>query len=276
MTDPSAGVQRHYRSRATVERILKALADDGQDTARLTAEMLYPLDQFHGRGIAATRENVARLGLDATKHVLDVGAGVGGPARYIAANFGCRVTGIDLTEEFVAAAIELTQRCGLADKVSFRQGNALKMPFADAGFDAATCFNVTMNIADKAGLAREIGRVLKRSARLVWTEAAQGPAGAPIFPLPWARTPDISFLAPPAAIRAAIEAGGFRIVEWIDESPNFGTVGRDAQTNPQTALVNRQANEIVMGEDFLVRVRNVGSGIAERRLIPILAVAERL
>jgi SAM-dependent methyltransferase len=276
MTDPTAGVQSHYRSRATVERILKALADDGRDTARLTAEMLYPLDQFHGRGIAATRENVAKLRLDASKHVLDVGSGIGGPARYMAATFGCRVTGIDLTEEFVAAAIELTRLCGLDDKVAFRTGNALTMPYANAGFDAATCFNVAMNIADKAGLAREIGRVLKRGARLVWTEAAQGPAGTPPFPLPWARTPDISFLAPPAAIRAAIEGGGFRIVEWTDESPTFGTVGRDAQTDPQTALVNRQANEIVMGEDFLVRVRNVGRGFAERRLVPILAVAERI
>jgi ubiquinone/menaquinone biosynthesis C-methylase UbiE len=171
MADFSTGIQRHYGSAAIVQRVLNAVADSGQDASRLTAEMLYPYDQFHGRGLMATRENAAKLNLDASMRVLDVGSGVGGPARYMAYTFGCRVTGIDLTDDFVAAAKELTERCGLSDKVEFHQGDALAMPFGEASFNAACCLNVSMNIRDKTGLAREICRVLKPHGRLVWTEA---------------------------------------------------------------------------------------------------------
>jgi SAM-dependent methyltransferase len=143
--------------------------------------MLYPLDQLHGRQIAATREHLPRLRLDEGKHVLDVGSGIGGPARFMAATWGCRVTGIDLTAEFVAAARELTERCGLSGKVDFRRGDALHMPFADASFDRAACLHVAMNIADKPGLLREIRRVLKPSGRLVWSEIVRR-AAPPDYP----------------------------------------------------------------------------------------------
>jgi sarcosine/dimethylglycine N-methyltransferase len=243
--------------------------------SRLTAEMLYPYDQFHGRSLAATRENAAKLNLDASMHVLDVGSGVGGPARYMASTFGCRVTGIDLTDEFVTAAKELTERCGLSDRVAFRQGDALAMPFSEASFDAASCLNVAMNIRNKAGLAREIRRVVKPRGRLVWTEAAQGPGGAPHYPLPWARNPDISFLVSAGELRSAMEEAGLRIVEWIDETEAMRAAFAEAVRSPQPTASSMISNRIIMGDDFAARLNNFGRNVLEQRVVPIFAIAER-
>jgi sarcosine/dimethylglycine N-methyltransferase len=207
--------------------------------------------------------------------VLDVGSGVGGPARYMAYTFGCRVTGIDLTDDFVAAAKELTERCGLSDKVEFHQGDALAMPFGEASFDAACCLNVSMNISDKTGLAREICRVLKPRGRLVWTEAVQGPGGPPHYPLPWARNPDISFLVSAAELRRAIERAGLRIVEWIDETEAMRAVFAQAGRDPQQAASSMTANQVTLGDDFPERLKNAGRNVLEQRLVLIFAIAER-
>ena len=262
MADLSTGIQRHYGSAAIVQRVLNALADSGQDVSRLAAEMLYPYDQFHGRGLAATRENAAKLNLDASMQVLDVGSGVGGPARYMAHTFGCHVTGIDMTDDFVAAAKELTERCGLSDKVEFHQGDALAMPFDEASFDAACCLNVSMNIRDKAGLTREICRVLKPRGRLIWTEATQGPGGPPHYPLPWARDPEISFLVSAAELRRAMERAGLRIVEWIEETGGSSYEGKSL-------------GYVIQGDDLPDRVKNLGRNVLEQCIVPIFAIAER-
>ncbi len=275
MADLSTGIQRHYGGAAIVQRVLAAVADSGHDVSRLTAEMLYPYDQFHWRSLAATRENAAKLNLDASMHLLDVGSGVGGPARYMACSFGCRVTGIDLTEEFVAAAQELTERCRLSDKVAFRQGDALAMPFSEASFDAACCLNVAMNINNKAGLAREIRRILKPRGRLVWTEATQGPGGPPHYPLPWARNPDISFLVSGRELRSAMEGAGLRIVEWIDETEATRAAFAQAGRSPQPSASSMISNQVIMGDDFAERLNNFGRNVLEERFVPISAIAER-
>jgi SAM-dependent methyltransferase len=269
MAETATGVQRHYGSTSVLDRLLRALAEAGQITSRLAAETLYPYDQLHDRRLAATREHTAALGLDASMHALDVGCGIGGPARYMASTFGCRVTGIDLTEEYVAAARELTERCGLADRVAFRRGDALAMSFADAAFDRATCLNVAMNIADKAGLAREIRRVLKPGGRVVWSEATAGPAGAAHYPLPWARTADISFIVRAEDLRHAIESAGLRIVEWVDETAAIDAVFTATGGPPSAPAV------AVLGDDIAERLANVGRSYRERRLVPIFVLAER-
>jgi ubiquinone/menaquinone biosynthesis C-methylase UbiE len=275
MTDLPKGLQRHYGGAAIVQRVLTAVADSGHDVSRLTAEMLYPYDQFHWRSLAATRENATKLRLDASMHLLDVGSGVGGPARYMASTFGCRVTGIDLTEEFVAAAKELTERCSLSDKVAFRQGDALAMPFSEGSFDAACCLNVAMNIKNKAGLAREIRRTLKPRARLVWTEATEGSGGPPHYPLPWARNPDISFLVSARELRSAIEGAALRIVEWMDETAATRGAFTQAGRSPESSASSMISNRVVMGDDFAERLNNFGRSVLEERLVPICAIAER-
>ncbi len=275
MADLSTGIQRQYGGAAIVQRVLQALTESGHDVGRLTAEMLYPYDQLHGRGFAATKENAAKLNLNELTHVLDVGSGVGGPARYMTRTFGCRVTGIDMTKDFVAAAKELTERCGLSDKVVFRQGDALAMPFGEASFDAASCLNVAMNIRDKAKLAREICRVLKPHGRLVWTETTQGPGGEPYYPLPWARNPDISFLVSAAELRKTIERAGLHIVEWIDETEAVRAGLLQGGRKSQQAKPSFMENQVIMGDDFPERLNNSRRNELEQRTISIFAVAQR-
>lgn len=272
MIDHSVGILCHYANATIVARVLAALGRTSEDKAPLTPEMLYPLDQLHGGGLAATRKNVAQLGLGPSHRVLDVGCGAGGPARYMAATFGCHVTGIDLTQDFVAAAIDLTARCGLGERVAFRQNDALALPFADASFDAATCLNVTMNIADKEGVAREIARVLQPGGRVVWTELARGRAGAPPYPLPWARAAEISFLVAPEELRRAVERAGFRIMEWIDETAEFIAQGARAAADPQ-ASSGPALTSVIMGDDFSERAKNSQRGLRDGSLIAICFVA---
>jgi SAM-dependent methyltransferase len=216
MTADAQQISRHYSSGNLMERLRAALAAEGIDPDHPTVEQLAPFDHFHGRGLEATQQAADLVAPTPADHVLDVGSGIGGPARYFARRFGCRVSGIDLTAEFCDVARVLTRAVGLADRVAFEQGNALAMPFADASFDGAYSMNVSMNIADKAGLYREIRRVLKPGAWFVLAEIAQGPAGPPTYPTPWARTAETSFLATPEATHEALSAAGFTVVQSRD------------------------------------------------------------
>src|SRR5512134_2441144 len=154
-------IQTHYGRPDVGSVILAALEKAGKDLDRLTPEDLAPVDEFHIRGRAATLELARAAGLDANKRVLDVGSGVGGTSRCLAREFGCRVTGIDLTDEYCRAAAMLTAKIGLTDLVDFRQGDATKMPFQDDLFDVVLTEHVAMNIPDKRGLYREMYRVMK-------------------------------------------------------------------------------------------------------------------
>ena len=133
-----ADIADHYTSGNLLARLNAALVDDGADPAHPTIETLAPYDQFHGRGMEATEEVAGMIKVVATDHLLDVGSGIGGPARYMAHRFGCRVTGIDLTAEFCEVARRLTSLMGMEANVVFEEGDALKMPFADASFERPT------------------------------------------------------------------------------------------------------------------------------------------
>ncbi|MER9816603.1 class I SAM-dependent methyltransferase [Mesorhizobium sp. M0129] len=148
-------VTSHYGSGGIVERILSAVPD--ARAGSLAAKQLYPFDQLHGRELIATQEHAARLAPSAGDRVLDIGSGIGGPARFLAETYGCSVDGVDLTQAFVEASRRLTELCGLGDKVRFHEADATRLPFADDTFDAAICFYVGMNIADKAAVIGQAG-----------------------------------------------------------------------------------------------------------------------
>ena len=267
----ASDVSRHYSRGDLLARLEARLREDGVDPRRPTFEALAPYDHFHGRGVEATEDMADRLrGVAATDHVLDVGSGLGGPARYFARRFGCRVSGIDLTAEFCEVARRLTSFLGLGERVSFEEGDALAMPFGDAAFDGAYSMNVSMNIADKRALYREIRRVLKPGGWLVLSEVVQGPGGEPDYPEPWARTAATSFLATAEETRANLAAAGFTI-----ESERDTTEAALAYSARARAVVEaggkppHRAVSLILGTLAEEAVANTGRALRERRTLPV-------
>jgi SAM-dependent methyltransferase len=202
-------VAMHY-GRGNLERaILDALAASGKDIERLTPADLSGADEFHLGWRVATEQLAARLDLAAEMQMLDIGSGLGGPARYFAETYRCGVTGIDLTPEFVEAANALTRRCGLAGRVAFQQASALSMPFEDGVFDAATLIHVGMNISDKARLFGEMRRVLKTGARACVYDVMQVQPDDIPYPMPWAASAATSFVESPDTYRRLLAEAGF-------------------------------------------------------------------
>ncbi|MCH1475392.1 MAG: class I SAM-dependent methyltransferase [Alphaproteobacteria bacterium] len=217
MTSPDA-VEQHYSGRGLAERIFATLAAEGHDTGKLTPEILAPYDEFHVGGLAATRRFSGRLSLEPPMRLLDVGCGAGGPARAIAADTGCAVTGIDLTAGFITAGVDLNRRCGLEQHVTLHHGSALDMPFEDGAFDRAMMLHVGMNIDDKPALLAEVARVLVPGGIFGIYDMMQVGEGIVSFPMPWASTADVSAVATPQDYLAAAKAAGFTLAAQHDET----------------------------------------------------------
>lgn len=276
MPDVITTVQSHYTQGSILERIFAHLKDSGIDADNLSAEDLYPLDQLHGRGIIATQEHAEFAGLGPGMHVLDLGAGVGGASRFIASVCNCQVTGVDLTQEFVDVARELTARCGLADRIEFHQGDALALPFDDAVFDHVWSHNVTMNIEDKTGLAREVGRVLKPGGHFSCSEINLGPTGDLHFPVPWANDPSSSFLVTPDEMKSALEAGGLKVLQQIDLNEANLAFMKEVRERAERGEPPKFLNHVVMGDDFMDRLANNGKNVVEGRTVEQLTIAEKV
>jgi MPBQ/MSBQ methyltransferase len=182
-------VAAHYTRADLGARMLAALEAAGKDLDRLSLDDLAPVDEFHLRGRPATAELADGLALASGTRVLDVGSGIGGPSRYVAATYDCRVTGVDLTEEYCRVAALLAERVGLGDRVAYRPGNALALPFPDASFTVAYTQHVAMNIEDKARLYVEVCRVIEPGGRFGLYGLLQGEGGDVVYSVPWARDP---------------------------------------------------------------------------------------
>jgi len=241
-------VARHYGSGGIADRVLAAVREAKGADAPLTPENLAPFDHFHGRGIVATEELAAHLKPRLAEHILDIGSGIGGPARWFAAKFACHVTGVDLTPEFCAASGALNAMTGLTDRVTIIEGSALALPVPDATFDAAYSQNVIMNIADKQLFYREAFRALRPGGRLALSNLCAGPAGEPYFPVPWATTRDTSFLATPEEMRADLLAAGFEIASFRDITEAMRETQRRTRERLERGDMPRIAVDIIMGE----------------------------
>ncbi|QND66663.1 methyltransferase domain-containing protein [Mesorhizobium loti] len=258
MTD----ITNHYGSDGIVERILGAVPD----AHALVTRQLYPFDQLHGRELVATQDHAARLAPSSTDRILDIGSGIGGPARFLADTYGCSVDGVDLTPAFVEASRRLTELCGLSDKVRFHEANATKLPFADATFDAAICFYVGMNIADKEAVIGQAFRVLKPRGRLIWTEAVLV-GGDPHYPLPWAVSPAGSHLVDGNTLKSLFVEAGFLLDDVIDETGEHVELAlKRENTGIVPSPAQRQANEIVLGQEFVQRRKNYITSLSEGKL----------
>jgi sarcosine/dimethylglycine N-methyltransferase len=269
-TDEFAAIRAYWGRDGLGAAILEALAAAGKDLAALSVDDLAPFDQFHAGGKAGT-ERLARLAeLQSGTRVLDVGGGLGGPARTLAAQFGCRVTVVDLTESYVRAAEQLTARLGLADRVSHQVGNALELPFEDGSFDLVWTQNSGMNIAAKEQLYAGFRRVLREGGRLAFQEPAAGPTQPPIFPVMWARDASTSFLSPPAELRALVEATGFRLRAWDDVTAESARPGPGGAGGPVATI-----QSLVMGEQLAEINRAGRRNTEEGRVLLVQAVFDR-
>ena len=260
----TAAVVGHYGSHDPVERILRALAAAGHDISNPTVKMINLADQLHGGGLDATETQAALAGIAEHMRVLDVGCGIGGGARYLAYTFGCRVEAIDLTPQFVAAAARLNALCGLADKITVREGSVTELPYDDRSFDQVWSQNVTMNVADKPCMFAEVFRVVKPGGRFSFSHVAQGSNGAPYYPLPWASEASYSFLGTPEEILQGLRAAGFTQV-----------VSHAEVSGPGRRPPGDVGAAVVMGADMPQRQANAARSTKEGRLVPMLVLADR-
>lgn len=247
-------VADHYTTGRLENIILEAMQRAGKDPAKLTLQDLAPIDEFHVEGLEATQDLAAQLSLQPGMRLLDVGCGIGGPARYFAAAHGCKVTGIDLTDEFVQVARRLTQLVKLHDRVEFRQASALDLPFENGIFDRASMIHVGMNIADKAGVYREVRRVMKAEGIFVVFDIVRSADGELRYPVPWAQSEETSFVAKPREYRDALVQAGFRVVQERDRRDSAiaftrRMMARTAQNGPPILglqlLMGKQTGEML-------------------------------
>lgn len=247
--------------------ILHALADAGKNLDALTIDDLAPIDQFH-RGGKDTTLRLARMAeLRPGLRVLDVGGGLGGPARTLAVEFGCHVTVVDLTETYVEAGRMLTERLGLGDRVQLQVGDALDLAFDAGSFDVVWTQNSGMNIADKERLYRGFHRVLRPGGTLAFQEPMAGPIQPLIFPMMWAEDASSSFLRTPDEMRAVIESAGFRTRAWEDVTADTFT----GATVPAYGI-----QQIIMGDRLPEILRAGAQSQRENRLVLIQAVFQKV
>jgi ubiquinone/menaquinone biosynthesis C-methylase UbiE len=260
-------VASHYSENlALADVIRQSLRSTGKDVDKLTAADLAIVDEFHIRGRKATLELAERMNLNAASHVLDIGSGLGGPARTLAEAYGCHVTGIDLTQAFCDAATAMSEWVGLGQRVSLRQGDATNLPFAENSFDAAMTIHVAMNIAAKDKMYAEARRVLKPGGVFAVYDALQGEGGDVFYPVPWAREPSISHLATPEQMKSLLSEAGFKVLDVhdsTDESQSFfeRMTARMAETGAPPVLWR-----LFLGDDFPIMAKNQVRNVGERRI----------
>jgi ubiquinone/menaquinone biosynthesis C-methylase UbiE len=269
-------VATHYTHGQLLDRILSGVEAIGKTPESVTVDDLAPVDEFHIGGRQASEEFINQLGLSANNHVLDVGCGIGGTSRFVASRFGCRVTGIDLTPEFVSTGQSLCDWVGLTGQVKLTQGDAAAMPFSDESFDAAFMLHVGMNIANKIGLFAEIYRLIKPGAVFGVYDVMQTSDEALTYPVPWSTTPETSSLSTQGQYIEALGQAGFDIIKIRDRrefAAEFFTETRrrleEAGGSPPLGV------HIAMGESAPIKINNMVENIASGRVSPVEIIVSK-
>jgi MPBQ/MSBQ methyltransferase len=271
-------VTRHYAGKGGLgDRIYERLRSLGfEERNPLSPLDTAAVDQFHVGGFEATEKLAQLLHPSPESYVLDVGSGLGGPSRYLAAKYGCRVVGIDITEEYCGIASRLAEHMGLQDLVEYRVGDARDLPFSDESFDVVWTQHVSMNIPEKPDLYAGIFRVLKAGGRFAAHDVVQGASGPILFPVPWARTAAISYLQTGEAMRKTIEDAGFSLIDWNDVT--------ESALQFLDAMIARTRNgertplglDLLLGPEFPEMVRNFRRNLNEGRGGVVQAVFDRM
>ena len=274
MNDVDERISSHYGWPGLMVAIEAEIRRNGIDPERVTVDQLAPIDNYHAYRLAGTLALARAAGISSADRVVDVGGGIGGPARQLAVRIGCHVTVVDLTADYCTVGQTLTAWTKLEDRVSFVNASALQMPFDDAAFDVAWTQHASMNIADKAGLYAEIARVTRPGGRFAFFDILAGPEQPIHFPVPWAADPSFNFLVSPDDTRRLIREAGFREIRWIDgaeldaelDHPEPVGTGGDAEPRLDPSLLN--------GADPRIGP-TVARNFAEDRILPVIGVFER-
>jgi len=182
--------------------------------ANLTVPDLIPFDNYHYCGVEAIQIGAAKLGLSSFSHVLDIGSGVGGTARYLAWRYGCRVTGIELQPQFHEAAVKLTQRTGLADRVTFQQGNILEG--VEGQFSGWLSLMVFLHISDRKTLFQQCAKALQRGGKFYIEDYYQEKPLTPEEQTTLAEQVACPYLPSQQEYVAQLEAAGFRNIHFVN------------------------------------------------------------
>ncbi len=269
-------IKMHYASPGLFERIVQGLETIGKSSASLDLDDLAPLDEFHLRGPAATRELIEILDVDENSHVLDVGSGLGGPARRLAKVTGCRVTGIDLSEDYCAVGNTLTSWLDLSERVRLESGDATNLEqFAPSSFDAAWSIHVGMNIEDKGSLYASVAQVLKPGAPFALFDILASGTEEPQYPAPWAATPGQSFLASADEMSAHLERAGFSVLDIRDQTSKALTFVDESIAQTKSGGVPPLGLHLVLGPVFSEIIAGVRRNLSEGRLAPTIIFARK-
>lgn len=268
MTNEKA-IADHWGRGDVYALIVSALGKMSKPLDAVTLEDLAPVDHFHARGLAATVELADRLPIKAGQHIVDIGCGLGGPARYMAKRFQCKVSGVDITQPFVEAANRLTALLRMEHQVTIQHGDGQRLPYGDALFDGAYTQHVTMNVADRRTFFAEACRVLKNGAFFALTEHGLGPKGDPHYPLPWSADGGGAYLVRPSETRALLEAAGFEDIVLEDTGAKYVAAYKTMIEKAEKGVLPPLGIHILMGETALQNARNAARNIEEGRTHPI-------
>ena len=274
MTNANA-IADHWDRGDVYGLIVSALNKMSKPLEDLTVEDLAPVDHFHARGFPATVELADRLPIKAHQHIIDIGCGLGGPARYIAQRFQCSVSGVDITESFVEAANKLTALVRMEGQVKIEHGDGQRLAYPDAYFDGAYTQHVTMNVADRPRFFAEAYRVLKPGAFFALTEHGLGAKGDPHYPVPWSADGSGSYLVTPSETRAFLEKAGFEDIVVEDTGAKYVAGYKTVMERAATGALPPLGTHILMGETALQKTRNAARNVEEGRTHPIQLICRR-
>lgn len=274
MADSSA-IAEHWGRGDVYAMIVSALEKAGKSLEALTVEDLAPVDHYHARGFPATVELADRLPIRPGQHILDIGCGVGGPARYFAQRFGCRVSGLDITESFVEAANKLTALLRMEDQVQVLLGDGQKLRYEGGCFDGAYALHVTMNVADRPRFFAEACRVLKPGAFFALTEHGLGPEGNPLHPVPWSEDGSGAYLVTPPQTRALLEAAGFSNIDIEEAGAKYLAGYKRAVQLAERGQLPPLGVHLLMGENAVLKMKNAARNIEEGRTRPIEVICRK-
>ena len=265
----SGTLESHYGSDGIVDRIVDALDEAGTDASSLTPDSFAGADEFHIGGRKGSEIVADLLNIEGGRKIIDLGCGIGGPARFLARTKGVHVTGIDLTPEFVEAASALTQLVGMSDQVDFHVGSATSIPFGDDSFDAATMIHVGMNIAEKAVMMSEMARVTRAGGTVLIYDVMRVGSGALTYPMPWSSTPEFSFLDTQEIYEQAAASAGLNLVSVHNHGEMAKMFFNTPPVKPPTVNLGH-----LMGSDMPIMFANAKEAINAGIMSPIILTFE--